>query len=75
MIFHIANFATFRPPDNGRSAAEVGNYSRRSDTKPAGDISPPLLAGGFKVPFIPIMYGMSIYATSLIIRMFQNPKI
>lgn len=40
-----------------------------------GDISPSLLAGGFKVSFISVMYGMLIYAASLVIRMLQKPKI
>ena len=41
----------------------------------AGDISPTLLLGGFKVSFITIMYGMLIYGASLVIRMLQKPKI
>ena len=41
----------------------------------AGDISPTLLRGGFKVSFITIMYGMLIYGASLVIRMLQKPKI
>lgn len=41
----------------------------------AGDISPSLLAGGLKVSFISVMYGMLIYAASLVIRMLQKPKI
>ena len=40
----------------------------------AGDISPTLLLGGFKVSFITIMYGMLIYGASLVIRMLQKPK-
>lgn len=41
----------------------------------AGDISLSLLAGGLKVSFISVMYGMLIYAASLVIRMLQKPKI
>ncbi|WP_290539646.1 hypothetical protein [Alistipes sp.] len=41
----------------------------------AGDISPAVLAGGFKVSFISVMYGMLIYAASLVIRMLQKPRI
>lgn len=41
----------------------------------AGDISPSLLAGGFRVSFISVMYGMLIYAASLVIRMLQKPRI
>ena len=40
-----------------------------------GDISPSLLAGGFRVGCIPIIYGMLIYALSLVIRMVQKPRI
>lgn len=41
----------------------------------APDISPALLAGGFRVSFISVMYGMLIYAASLVIRMLQKPRI
>ena len=41
----------------------------------AGDISPSLLAGGFKVSFIAVMYALLIYAASLVIRMLQKPRI
>lgn len=41
----------------------------------AGDISPTLLAGGARVACIPILYGLMIYAVSLVIRMFQKPRI
>jgi len=34
-----------------------------------------LLAGGFKVFFISVMYGMLIYGASLVIWMLQKPKI
>ncbi len=34
-----------------------------------------LLAGGFRVASIPILYGLLIYAVSLVIRMFQKPRI
>ena len=40
-----------------------------------GWYSPTLLAGGFKVFFISVMYGMLIYGASLVIRMLQKPKI
>ncbi len=41
----------------------------------AGDISPMLMAGGLRTVCIPIIYSMSIYALSLIIRMVQKPRI
>lgn len=41
----------------------------------AGDITPSLLAGGLRMSFISVMYGMLIYAASLVIRMLQKPRI
>ncbi len=41
----------------------------------AGDISTSVLAGGFKVALIPIIYACLIYFLSLIIRIIQKPKI
>lgn len=46
-----------------------------ADVDPEGWYSPTLLAGGFKVFFISVMYGMLIYGASLVIRMLQKPKI
>jgi hypothetical protein len=40
----------------------------------AGDISPSLLAAGFKFSFINIIYGLLIYLLSLIIRIIQKPR-
>ena len=33
------------------------------------------LLNGFKVSLIPVMYGMMIYALSLVIRLVQKPRI
>lgn len=41
----------------------------------AGDVSPSLLAGGMRVACIPIIYGLLIFALSLVIRMVQKPRI
>lgn len=41
----------------------------------AGDISLSLFAGGFRAASIPILYGLLIYTVSLLIRMFQKPRI
>lgn len=41
----------------------------------AGDIAPSLLAGGLRVASIPVIYGLLIYALSLVIRMVQKPRI
>lgn len=53
----------------------LGMFQAFDVIQQVGDISPSLLAGGFKVSFISIMYGMLIYAASLIISMLQKPKI
>ena len=54
----------------------AGNFDFLSaDVDPEGWYSPTLLAGGFKVFFISVMYGMLIYGASLVIRMLQKPKI
>ena len=34
-----------------------------------------LLLNGFKVSLIPVLYGMMIYALSLVIRLVQKPRI
>ena len=39
------------------------------------DISNGVLAGGFRVALIPLLYGLLIYAVSLVIRMLQKPRI
>ena len=41
----------------------------------AGDIAPSLLAGGLRVACIPIIYGLLVYALSLVVRMLQKPRI
>ncbi len=43
--------------------------------KMAGDVSASLLAGGLRVACIPIIYGLLVYALSLVIRMVQKPRI
>lgn len=53
----------------------LGLFMAFDSIQQAGDISLSLLAGGFKVSFITIMYGMLIYGASLVIRMLQKPKI
>lgn len=53
----------------------MGVYQVLGIYQSLGDISPTLLAGGFKVSLISTMYGLLIYFISLIIRMVQKPKI
>lgn len=41
----------------------------------AGDVAFPVLAGGLRVTGIPVIYGLLVYALSLVIRMVQKPRI
>ena len=45
----------------------IGLFMAFKAIESAGDISPALLAGGFKVSLISTLYGLSIYAFSLLI--------
>ena len=40
----------------------------------AGDISPALIWGGIRVMCIALIYGLLVYAVSLIIRIIQKPR-
>lgn len=40
----------------------------------AGNISPTLFAGGIRVSLIPTLYGLLIYAVSLLVRLFRKPR-
>lgn len=53
----------------------VGLYQAAGAVQMAGDISLGLMAGGFKVSLISVLYGMAVYFLSLIIRAVQKPKI
>lgn len=53
----------------------LGFFNALGVIQQAGDISPTLLAGGFRVACIPIIYGLLIYSASLVIRMLQKPRI
>lgn len=39
------------------------------------DISTSVTAGGIKIAFIPLLYGIGIYIVSLVIRIVQKPRI
>ena len=53
----------------------LGMFQAFGVVQQAPDISPSLVAGGLRVSFIAVMYGMLIYAASLVIRMLQKPRI
>ncbi len=53
----------------------VGLYQMNGVIQSIGDISPALIAGGAQVASITTMYGILIYAVSLVIRMVQKPRI
>lgn len=53
----------------------LGFFSALGAIQQAGDISMGLLAGGFRAACIPLIYGLLIYAASLVIRMLQKPRI
>lgn len=52
-----------------------GFYNAADAVEMAGDISPALVWGGFKVALISITYGCLIYIASLIIRIMHKPRI
>ena len=39
------------------------------------DVAPNIVAGGFKVGLIPILYGLIVYFVSLILRVIHKPRI
>ena len=41
----------------------------------AGDVSPAVVAGGYKCMLIPVVYGFLIFIASLIIHIFRSPMI
>ncbi|MBR4130623.1 MAG: hypothetical protein IKU02_06840 [Bacteroidaceae bacterium] len=40
-----------------------------------GDVSPAVLMGGYRCTMIPVVYGFIIFIVSLIIKIFQSPRI
>ena len=51
-------------------------YSQICDfTQSNGDVSPTVLMGGYKCMMIPVVYGFIIFIVSLIINIFQSPRI
>ncbi|MDD2294210.1 MAG: hypothetical protein PHD07_08395 [Bacteroidales bacterium] len=53
----------------------LGLYYAADAVQSAGDIPVSLIAAGYKVSLIPIIYGCIVYFISLVIRMIQKPKI
>ena len=53
----------------------LGYYQIYDYTQSIGDVSPAVLAGGYKCTLIPVIYGFIIFIVSLIINIFQSPKI
>lgn len=79
-------FAAWKAPAWGREIGRLalvtgvlcylsGLFQASGVVQQAGDVSLSLVAGGFKLSLIPVMYGLLIYAASLIIRMIQKPRI
>lgn len=52
-----------------------GAWQMYSVLQQSGDIPAVVMAGGDKVRLIPLIYGLLIYALSLVIRMVQKPRI
>ncbi len=52
----------------------MGLYHALAVLQQAGDISPEVLFAGIKLSFIPPIYGLSIYALSILIRIFLKKK-
>ena len=40
-----------------------------------GEVSPAVLIGGYRCTMIPVAYGFIIFIVSLIINIFQSPRI
>ena len=40
-----------------------------------GDIAPSVLMGGYKCMMVPVIYGIIIFIISLLIHIFQSPRI
>lgn len=53
----------------------LGYYQIHDAIQIDGDISPSVLAGGYKCTLIPVIYGFIIFIVSLIINIFQSPRI
>ena len=53
----------------------LGYYQICDFTQSNGDVSPSVLMGGYKCMMVPVIYGFIIFIVSLIINIFQTPRI
>ena len=53
----------------------LGYYQICDFTQSNGDVSPAVLMGGYKCALIPVLYGFIIFIVSIIINIFQSPRI
>ena len=52
-----------------------GFYQICDFTQSNGDVSPTVLMGGYKCMLVPTVYGFIIFIISLLIHIFQSPRI
>lgn len=52
-----------------------GGWQMNAVLQQSGELPAAILAGGEKVRLIPLIYGLLIYALSLVIRLAQKPRI
>lgn len=53
----------------------IGLYSAFQAMEQSGNISQEMLAGGLKISMITTLYGVLIYLISIVIRIFQKPRL
>ena len=53
----------------------LGYYQICDFTQSNGDVSPSVLMGGYKCMMVPVIYGIIIFIISLLIHIFQSPRI
>ena len=53
----------------------LGYYQICDFAQANGDVSPAVLMGGYKCSMVPVIYGIIIFIISLLIHIFQSPRI
>ena len=53
----------------------IGYYQICDFTNSNGDVSPYVLMGGYRCMMVPVTYGIIIFIISLLIHIFQSPRI
>ncbi len=53
----------------------LGIYQMNDYVQQVGDVSPTIIASGYKCVTVPIAYGLIIFVVSLIIHLCQKPRI